>query len=341
MIKKLTIICLMIAALSLAVLYWYSQGLLSQQLKNTQPISWEVQSGQGVIQTLNALEKEGLIDNAKHVSWILRLSTLPSIKQGEYKLPANIGILDALNLFEAGQAVQYSLTFVEGKTVDEYLSMLNDIEQIEHTFDGMQEQEILAALNAPYSSLEGLIFPDTYFYQKGDSDLDILTRAYSKLEKTLETLWESRSPKLPYQTPYEALIMASIVEKETGVASERAEIAGVFVRRLYKKMRLQTDPTVIYGLGENYNGNLTRAHLRTMSEYNTYMIAGLPPTPIAASGKEAIFAALNPKEGSALYFVAKGNGEHYFSDTLDEHNKAVNQYQRFKRNRENYQSAPN
>ncbi|BCE01789.1 UPF0755 protein [Marinicellulosiphila megalodicopiae] len=330
----------MLIVISLTYLYWYTQHLTSQSLTNEINISWQVESGHGVIQTLAKMEKKGLIVNSKHLSWYLRITGLPKIKQGEYTLPKKITVMDALSIFEKGQSVQYSVTFVEGKTVQEFLALLTEVKQIEHKIENMSELEILKALNSPYMRLEGVIFPDTYFYQKGDSDLDILKRANAKLEQVLKVQWENRADDLPYKSSYEALIMASIVEKETGVAYERPEIAGVFVRRLLKKMRLQTDPTVIYGLGDQYNGNLTRKHLKTPSDYNTYLNYGLPPTPIAASGEEAIFAALNPSKGSSLYFVAKGDGTHYFSTNLDEHNNAVNQYQRYKRNKENYQSAP-
>ena len=184
-----------------------------------------------------------------------------------------------------------------------------------------------------------MIFPDTYHYQQGDRDLDIIKRAYKHLETTLTELWAERDDGLPYESAYEALIMASIVEKETGQASERQQIAGVFVRRLNKGMRLQTDPTVIYGV-KDYQGNLTKKHLKTDTPYNTYTRSGLPPSPIAASGALAIYAALHPSDGTSLYFVAKGDGSHYFSSTLREHNNAVNKYQKSKRNRKNYQSAP-
>mgnify|MGYP000117690741 FL=1 len=189
-----------------------------------------------------------------------------------------------------------------------------------------QEIEKLLGLEAT-SHLEGQFYPDTYNFHKGDSDLDILKRAHNRLKTILGEEWAARQKDLPLESAYEALILASIIEKETGVPEERPEIAGVFVRRLQKKMRLQTDPTVIYGLGDNYQGNITRKHLRQDTIYNTYRISGLPPTPIALVGRAAIHAALNPKPGKSLYFVAKGDGSHYFSATLEEHNKAVRKFQ--------------
>jgi UPF0755 protein len=187
-------------------------------------------------------------------------------------------------------------------------------------------------------SPEGRFFPDTYRYVRGMSDLDLLKQASARLDQVLDEEWSRRAERLPYRKPYDALIMASMVEKETGVAEERGQIAGVFVRRLRSGMRLQTDPTVIFGLGERYNGNLTRAHLLEATPYNTYVIDGMPPTPIALAGREAIHAALNPAAGRSLYFVARGDGSHVFSETLEQHNSAVREYQ-LKR-RADYRSSP-
>ncbi|KPY81855.1 Uncharacterized protein ALO94_00140 [Pseudomonas syringae pv. spinaceae] len=196
----------------------------------------------------------------------------------------------------------------------------------------------MAKIGHPDVFPEGRFFPDTYRYVRGMTDAELLKQAYNRLEEVLDEEWQARSSEAPYSNPYQALIMASMVEKETGVPQERGQIAGVFVRRLKLGMQLQTDPAVIYGMGERYNGKLTRANLREPTPYNTYVIAGMPPTPISLVGREAIHAALNPVAGSSLYFVAKGDGSHVFSDDLDAHNSAVRDYQ-LKR-RADYRSSP-
>lgn len=220
------------------------------------------------------------------------------------------------------------LVLVEGNRFRDLKALLSGREDVRQVLPGLSDSEILAAIGAEEHHPEGLFAPNTYVVDEGERDLDILRRLYLRQKRILAEEWAARASGLPYRTPYEALIMASIIERETGVAEERPEIAGVFVRRLEQGMRLQTDPTVIYGLGEAFKGNLTKAHLRQMSPYNTYRISGLPPTPIAMPGRAAIHAALHPAEGNAIYFVANGKGHHIFSATLEEHNQAVNRYQR-------------
>ncbi|MCW8887203.1 MAG: endolytic transglycosylase MltG, partial [Motiliproteus sp.] len=230
-------------------------------------------------------------------------------------------------------------SLIEGLRASDYLSKLAAHPDLVQTLKEQSHEQVAKQLGITSGKLEGWIYPDTYSFTRGTSDLDILTRAYQRMKKVLDQEWQQKQKGLPLNTPYEALILASIVEKETGVAFERPEIAGVFIRRLQKKMRLQTDPTVIYGMGDRYKGNITRADLKRKTAYNTYQIMGLPPTPIANPGKEAIRAVLNPAAGKALYFVAKGDGSHQFSATYAEHNKAVQHYQRSKR-RKDYRSAP-
>jgi UPF0755 protein len=232
---------------------------------------------------------------------------------------------ELLNMVAFGLEHEFSVTFVEGETFTQALTRLRHLDYIEHDLD--PTLEIAPALGLPYSHPEGLFFPETYFYRAGTKESEILRRAHQKLEQVLQRQWQLRDEMTPLQSPYEALILASIIEKETAKAEERPLIASVFTNRLHKNMRLQTDPTVIYGLGSEFDGNLTKNHLRTKTPYNTYKINGLPPTPIALVGEEAIAAALNPVPTEYLYFVAKGDGSHEFSETLKAHNAAVRQYQ--------------
>ncbi len=252
-----------------------------------------------------------------------------SIQSGEYALQPGMSAADILAAMVAGDNVQYRVTLVEGWTVAEALQAIRRAEKVRHTLaESITYPELAAALQLEQSSPEGMLFPDTYFYTKGTSDIDLLRRANTRLQQVLQRAWETRLGALPLATPYEALTLASIIEKESAVGSERTEIAGVFIRRLELGMRLQSDPTVIYGLGEQFDGDLRRADLRGETDYNTYRINGLPPTPIALAGEESIRASVNPAQTDALYFVARGDGSHYFSSTLEEHNAAVDRYQR-------------
>lgn len=249
------------------------------------------------------------------------------IKQGEFHVPPSITAAQLLTLLSEGSVVHYQLTLPEGITLREAIAILHKQPALQHTVAGPDDEQLLT-LVAPHTRTEGLFLPETYRYERSDSDLDILRRAHRALETVLATEWENRTKGVPYETPYEALIMASIIERETGLVEERGEIAGVFTRRLQRGMLLQTDPTIIYGLGANFDGNLRRKHLKdATNRYNTYKHAGLPPTPIALPGAAAIRAALNPTEGETLYFVARGDGGHQFSKTLAEHNRAVRKYQ--------------
>ena len=261
--------------------------------------------------------------------WVLyaRLSGLTDIKRGEYEMPPELSPAELLVLFNSGKVKQRTLTLVEGITLKQALQQIADNpllapSKLPINIDNFKSRFELDEINP-----EGWLFPDTYAYSKQTTGWDLIDQAHRKMKSVLAEEWSARSLELPYESAYEALIMASIVEKETGVPYERAEIAGVFVRRLQKPMRLQTDPTVIYGLGEAYQGDIKRKHLRQKTDYNTYVIKGLPPTPIALPGREAIHAALHPAEGTALFFVAKGDGSHQFSDTLAEHQAAVRKYQ--------------
>lgn len=250
------------------------------------------------------------------------------IKAGEYRIEANTTLPQLLDLLIAGQVIQYSFTIVEGMTAQQLIDMVATDERFAKTLTETSLPAVMNALELSSSNGEGEFAPETYHFTSGTTDKQILSRAHQLMEVNLDEAWKNKAENLPYKTPYEALIMASIIEKETGIAEERAQIAGVFVRRLEMGMRLQTDPTVIYGLGAQFDGNLRRKDLKTDTPYNTYTRNGLPPTPIALPSKASIEAALHPQAGKSIFFVATGHdGRHVFSATLADHNKAVRQYQ--------------
>lgn len=273
---------------------------------------------------------QGLIDNYYYYQILMRLKPeLRDIKAGDYRVTADMTAVDILKKIVAGKVITYQVTLVEGANIYEVLASLKSQKDLVQTLDNKQDFELtwqqLEFTGRDYP--EGLFFADTYQFTKGDTDLDILKRAHKRLNQVLDEEWSNRAPDLPYDEPYQALIMASIVEKETAVPSERAQISGVFVRRLEKGMLLQTDPTIIYGLLPDFDGNIRRRDIRNPHQWNTYVHKGLPPTPIAIVGRDAIHAAMNPAPGDTLYFVAKGDGSHHFSKTLREHNRAVRKYQ--------------
>ena len=306
--------------------YWQAQ--LGRALSIDAPVVYEVPRGASFNQVVDDLAERGIIAE----TWSLRLlkrvdaQSLPALRAGEFRLKPGMSAREALALLGSDNVVSYSLTIPEGWTFAQMRAELNAAAKLENRTVAMSDAEVMAELGYPDQYPEGRFFPDTYRYHKGVSDLDILAQAYQRMQRTLESIWAKRDEGLPLKTPYQALIMASLIERETGADGERRKIAGVFTRRLAKGMRLQTDPTIIYGLGDDYDGNITKADLRRETPYNTYLIEGLPPTPIAMPGRAALEAAVNPAEGKALYFVAKGDGSHKFSETLDEHNAAVRRY---------------
>jgi len=310
-----------------------------------QPMGFEAQSvdivaGSGFSTITARLQRQGLITQPKIWKIYARLTGKATrVQAGEYRFESGLSPVAILDKLVRGDVIQHQITLVEGWTFKQLLQALAAEEKLEHQLTELKAAEIMDKLGYEKEHPEGRFFPDSYQFTSGTSDEDILRRAYLRLSTILEEEWQQRDKDLPYKNAYQALIMASIVEKETGQASERPEIAGVFVRRLQKGMRLQTDPTVIYGLGDSYKGNIRRKHLKQPTPYNTYVIRGLPPTPIAMVGREAIHAALHPRDGKSLYFVAKGDGSHFFSDTLAQHNNAVRRYQ-LKRV-EQYRSSPN
>ncbi|MFQ2221525.1 endolytic transglycosylase MltG [Aeromonas enteropelogenes] len=258
--------------------------------------------------------------------WLRGHPELVAIKSGTYEIKEGAPLKETLSLFASGKEFHFSLTFVEGSRFEDWQKQLSSAPYLERLTVEQSEDELARELGIENGKLEGWFLPETYAYTTHASDLSILRRAHQDMEAFLQQSWEKRQANLPYKTPYEALIMASIIEKETGKPEERAQIASVFVNRLRLGMKLQTDPTVIYGVKDRYDGNIRRSDLTDKNPYNTYVIDGLPPTPIAMPGKASIEAALNPKSTDYLYFVAKGGGAHYFSKTLDEHNRAVREY---------------
>ncbi len=249
------------------------------------------------------------------------------LQAGEYTLNKNVSPYQLLLSLNNGKATQGSITFIEGKTFKQMRAKLAKNANVKTTIADLSDAEVMVVVGKGEKHAEGLFFPDTFYFDRGTADIVLLKRSYEIMQTKLAEAWANRASSLPYKNSYEALIMASIVEKETGKASERPEIAGVFLNRLRIGMRLQTDPTVIYGMGDKYNGNIRRKDLTTDTIYNTYTRDGLPPTPIAMPGLASIDAALHPKKTKALYFVGKGDGSHAFSNSLVEHNRAVAKYQ--------------
>lgn len=287
-----------------------------------------VENGHYAHYVINRLYGRDIINHPIAFKIMLKIKPeLAQIKTGTYQLTAEMSGIEVFEMLSRGDEKQYSISLVEGLRWNDWIAKLNANEML---FASEKSPEDWLASVEPLPiglSMEGWLMPDTYYFTQNTSVDKIVNRAYQSMQQYLLEAWAMRQVDLPYENPYEALIMASIIEKETGLAQERPRIAGVFVNRLRKNMRLQTDPTVIYGMGELFDGNIRRKDLRTPTPYNTYVIKGLPPTPIAMPSKLAIDAALNPMETDDLYFVSRGDGSHYFSRTLEEHNQAVRKYQ--------------
>ena len=342
MLKKLILIILGATVLTLAgTALWVSQGLKSLDIPGRleQPQLFAVPSGTAFNQVARQLEQQGLVpDNL----WLRVYGKLypqqTLIQAGEYEFLDGQSPKERVQMMVDGDTKHWSLQFIEGWTFADVRTALARVPQLQQKTLGLTDAQIMAAVGAEGQHPEGRFFPDTYLFVSRNSDLDVLQRSFDRMERVLAEEWAARSADLPYKTPYEALIMASIVERETGAPHEREQVAGVFVRRLQTSMRLQTDPTVIYGMGSNYKGRINRKDLQAQTPYNTYRIDGLPPTPIALAGREAIYAALHPAPGKALYFVARGDGTHIFSNTLAQHQRAVKQFQLNRRS--DYRSSP-
>ena len=286
------------------------------------------------------LEKERILDNAEMLSWLLKLHPeLNKVKAGTYSLNGVKTVEDLLKLLNSGKEAQFNVQFIEGNTFKNWRKHLENAPHLKQTLKDKSEQEIFQLLALPkvskaideWMKIDGWLYPDTYNYTPNSTDLELLQRAAERMKKALDKAWNERDKDLPLEDPYEMLILASIVEKETGIAAERPQVASVFINRLKAKMKLQTDPTVIYGMGEDYNGNIRKKDLETPTPYNTYVIDGLPPTPIAMPSEDALQAVAHPSQTEFYYFVADGTGGHKFSRNLNEHNKAVQEYLRWYR----------
>jgi len=293
------------------------------------PFEFSLKQGSSLKGMARDMQQAGLLEQDWAFVWLARLlGKSGQIKAGKYALKHPVTPLELLDTLEKGLVVQGQVSVIEGWTFRQLRAALNASPDVAHDTLSLSDAEILQRIGAAESHPEGLFFPDTYNFASGSSDLAIIKSAYQTMQRHLQEAWATREPDLPLQTPYQALILASIVEKETGTPSDRAMIAGVFVNRLRKDMLLQTDPTVIYGLGEKFDGNLRKRDLLADTAYNTYTRGGLTPTPIALPGMAALQATLHPAKTDALYFVARGDGSSQFSSSLTAHNRAVDQYQK-------------
>lgn len=313
---------------------WYGYGyqtFVNAPLgKQAAGASFQVSPGASLAGISRELEQAGHISDAGYFVWMARLSgQARQIRAGEYLLTAEMTARQLLQQMVEGRVQLHSLTLIEGWHYRQVLDAVRNSPHLQQTLpdDGLAAEELMKHLGRPGIHPEGRFFPDTYHFPRGMSDVEFLRRALQRMEEVLQEEWSAREEALPLKNADEALVLASIIEKETARSSERETIAGVFVRRLQKGMRLQTDPTVIYGRGLDVSGRITYRDLRTDTPYNTYTRHGLPPTPIAMPGRESIHAALHPADGHVLYFVSRGDGSHQFSATLEEHNRAVQTYQ--------------
>ncbi|WP_373818099.1 endolytic transglycosylase MltG [Glaesserella sp.] len=320
-----------------AVYVWQKLDTLANQAVTTTPDQlFVLEKGTSSQKLANLLKEQGIINSSDIdlLPYLIRLHPeLSNFKAGVYSLNGINSLQELLQHFNSGKEVQLNVQFIEGKTFKVWQEQLANAKYLNQTLGGKSEAEIAKLLGIPHDKLEGWLAPETYSYVPYSNDLDVLKRAYQKQLKDLEVAWQNRAQNLPLATPYEMLILASIVEKETGIASERPQVASVFINRLRTNMKLQTDPTVIYGMGDKYDGNIRKKDLLEATPYNTYVIDGLPPTPIAMPSEASLKAVSQPDNTPYLYFVADGSGGHKFSRTLDEHNKAVREWIQIERNK--------
>lgn len=343
--KHIGLLALLLALTAVGALFWLT-GHVHRPLQLEQEQVIDVAPGSSLNSVLRQLARQGLLGDQHEATrrrygtrlYDLLTGVSQRIRVGEYAIKPGDSLLQLLQRIESGEVIQRSFTLIEGWSMAELRAALAQADALRQTLDKMDDAALAAELGLANDNPEGWFAPETWHYTSHDSDLDLLRRAYARQQGLLDEAWRNRADNLPYSDAYDVLIMASIIEKETGVPSERGEIAGVFVERLRRGMRLQTDPTVIYGMGERYEGRIRSADLRRPTPWNTYVIKGLPPTPIAMPGADAIRAAVAPADTQALFFVARGDGSHVFSRNLEDHNRAVREFQL--RRRQDYRSSP-
>ena len=344
--KKFFVFLLILLLILGCVGFWGYQklaGFVHTPVNVTQDQLLTIERGTTGSKLAALLEQEKILDNADLLPWLLKLQPqLNKVKAGTYSLTGVKTLKDLLNMINSGKEAQFSVKFIEGKTFKEWRKNLENAPHLKQTLQGKSDREIMELLDIPevaksvyeWSNMDGWLYPDTYNYTPNSTDLELLKRSATRLQKALDKAWSERDENLPLADAYQMLILASIVEKETGVAAERPQVASVFINRLKANMKLQTDPTVIYGMGENYTGNIRKKDLETITPYNTYVIEGLPPTPIAMVSESALQAVAHPAKTEFYYFVADGSGGHKFTRNLNEHNKAVQEYLRWYRSQQ-------
>lgn len=344
--KKFFVFLLILLLILSGVSFWGYQKLtefVHTPVNVTQDQLLTIERGTTGSKLAALLEQEKILEHADLLPWLLKLQPqLNKVKAGTYSLTGVKTLQDLLDMINSGKEAQFSVKFIEGKTFKEWRKNLENSPHLKQTLQGKSDKEIMALLDIPaiakavyeWNNMDGWLYPDTYNYTPNSTDLELLKRSTTRLQKALDKAWSERDENLPLADPYQMLILASIVEKETGVAAERPQVASVFINRLKANMKLQTDPTVIYGMGENYTGNIRKKDLETITPYNTYMIEGLPPTPIAMVSESALQAVAHPAKTDFYYFVADGSGGHKFTRNLNEHNKAVQEYLRWYRNQQ-------
>ena len=344
--KKFFVFLLILLLILSSVGFWGYQKLtefVHTPVNVTQDQLLTIERGTTGSKLAALLEQEKILEHADLLPWLLKLQPqLNKVKAGTYSLTGVKTLQDLLDMINSGKEAQFSVKFIEGKTFKEWRKNLENAPHLKQTLQGKSDKEIMALLDIPavakavyeWNNMDGWLYPDTYNYTPNSTDLELLKRSTTRLQKALDKAWNERDENLPLADPYQMLILASIVEKETGVAVERPQVASVFINRLRANMKLQTDPTVIYGMGESYTGNIRKKDLETITPYNTYMIEGLPPTPIAMVSESALEAVAHPAKTDFYYFVADGSGGHKFTRNLNEHNKAVQEYLRWYRSQQ-------